>query len=80
MDLIQIVPVIFFSLFGYYGQADAKQRAVWFILAGAAGLFTGFAFYDSYVTPFGMAMGLLFLCYTLFCFALAIKYIFWNEE
>jgi len=79
MDLAQLVPVVFFSTFAYW-QKDAKQRAALFIMACATALFTGFAFYDSYVTPYGLAIGLMFLCYAIYCFIMSLKYIFWNEE
>jgi len=75
MDLIQFMPVAFFSVLAFW-----KQNAVLFILAGVMGLFTGFIFYDNYVTPYGLAIGLLFLCYSLSCFGWAFRMMIWSER
>lgn len=75
LDFVQFLPLVLFS-----GLAFWKYRPELFILSGAAGLFTGFTFYNTYHSPFGLTVGLVLLCYCLFCFGVSFRLMFWEDS
>ncbi len=52
-----------------------KNSVFWLVAAGMA-VFTGFYWYDTFVTNLGLAFGLMFLVYGLNCFAIAFIHLF----
>lgn len=56
--------------------AHLEKNAILWIIAGAMAAFTGFYWYDTFVTNLGLAFGLCFLIYSLTCFSIAFRLMF----
>lgn len=56
--------------------AHLEKNSVLWMVAGAMSMFTGFYWYDTFVTNLGLAFGLCFLVYGLTCFGIAFRGMF----
>jgi len=74
MTVVELLPLGIFS-----GVAFWKPNPVLFILNGAVSIFTGLRWYDLDTSPFGLAIGLAFVVYALYSFALAYRMMFYSE-
>lgn len=70
-----ILPLTIFS-----GIAFWKPNPILFILTGAIAIFTGLEYYNITPTNFGLAIGLSFVVYALYSWALAFRMMFYKEE
>lgn len=56
--------------------AHLEKNSIMWMVAGAMSVFTGFYWYDTFVTNLGLAFGICFLVYGLTCFSIAFINLF----
>jgi len=73
-SIAQFIPMMFFSALAFW-----RNNPVLFMLAAATSLFSGLYWFDQYVTPQGLAIGLSLIVYCFCCLGFAFRYIFWRD-
>jgi hypothetical protein len=68
---LQLAAVAIVSL-----MAHLENNAVLWLIAGGMAVFTGFYWFDTFVTNLGLAFGICFLVYGLTCFSIAFRKMF----
>lgn len=66
MELVEVVPVTICAVVAFW-----SMNPVMLIIAGAVGIFTGFSYYDNYVSNIGLVMGICLVIFGLVCWGMA---------
>ena len=69
--VLYFLPLVFFSVLGFW-----RTSAIGFLMAAGASIIVGLVWYDVDVTTRGLAIGLLFMGYSLACLGLAFGAMF----
>lgn len=75
MNLVELLPVTILAVASFWLRNPAIL-----MITGAVAVFTGFSYYDNYVTNTGLTMGLCFMVFGLVCWGYAFREIFWKRE
>ena len=73
--VISFIPLTLFSVLAFW-----KPNALLFMLTGTVSMFIGFFYYDVFVTPIGLAIGMMMIAYGLVAYGFAFRCIFIRER
>ncbi len=71
---LQLAALAVVSLMAYL-----EKHAVFYMIAAAMSLFTGFYWFDRFTDNLGLTFGICFMVYALVCFERAFKYMLVSE-
>lgn len=72
-EMAQLVPLILFS-----AMAMWRPNAVLFLISGGLSMMVGLSWYDTFGTNVGLSVSLMMIAFSLYCFAMAFRMLFWH--